>query len=77
MLVEMAVGDAYGAGFEYADPAFVRAHNQVKGYVRHPRHAIAPGACTDDTQMAVAIALAIVEEDPLTPAALAERFVAA
>lgn len=36
MLVELAVGDAYGAGFEYADPEFVTAHNTVAGYVQHP-----------------------------------------
>lgn len=44
MLLELAIGDAYGAGFEYADPDFVAAHNTLLGYVQHPRHrGILPG----------------------------------
>jgi len=75
MLLELAIGDAYGAGFEYADRAFVSAHNDLTGYVRHPRHRHSPGSYTDDTQMSLAIAEAIVEDDPWTPETLAERFV--
>ncbi|MGV9614234.1 ADP-ribosylglycohydrolase family protein [Nocardia xishanensis] len=78
MLVESAVGDAYGAGFEYADPAFVAAHNTLRGYAQHPRHlGIRPGAYTDDTQMTLAIAELLVAGDPWTPLELANRFVAA
>lgn len=56
MLLEIAIGDAYGAGFEYADSSYVRAKNNLVGYVRHPRHGIRPGHYTDDTQMSLAIA---------------------
>ncbi len=55
MLLEIAIGDAYGAGFEYVDASLVRARNNLAGYVRHPRHGIQPGNYTDDTQMSIAI----------------------
>lgn len=75
MLVELAIGDAYGAGFEYAPTDFVATHNTVSGYVQHPTHNIAPGAYTDDTQMSLAIAELLVAGTPWTPAALADKFV--
>lgn len=77
MLVELAIGDAYGAGFEYAPADVVARHNDLCGYVRHPKHAIRPGCYTDDTQMSIAVAEAVVAGDPWTREALAERFVAA
>ena len=77
MLVELAVGDAYGAGFEYVDADFIRAHNDLSRYVKHPRHAIVPGRYTDDTQMSLAIAEAIVSGEEWTPLVLADRFVGA
>lgn len=77
MLVELAIGDAYGAGFEYADATFVPAHNTLASYVQHPRHGIRPGCYTDDTQISLALAEAIVEGEAWTPERLAERFVAA
>src|SRR5689334_2267778 len=77
MLVELAIGDAYGAGFEYAPADVVARHNDLSGYVRHPKHAIPPGSYTDDTQMSIAVAEAVVAGEPWTREALAERFVAA
>ncbi len=77
MLIELAIGDAYGAGFEYAPDRFVREHNDLSHYIQHPRHGIVPGCYTDDTQMSIAIAEAIVEGDPWTPESLAQRFVTA
>jgi ADP-ribosyl-[dinitrogen reductase] hydrolase len=76
-LVELAVGDAYGAGFEYVSPALVRAHNDLTGYRAHPRHAIAPGNYTDDTQMSMAIAEALADGVDWTPLNLASKFVEA
>jgi ADP-ribosyl-[dinitrogen reductase] hydrolase len=76
MLLEIAVGDAYGAGMEYVDADFTREHNHLRSYVEHPRHAIAPGAYTDDTQLSLAIAEAIVDDAPWTREELADRFVA-
>ena len=42
MLVELAIGDAYGAGFEYAANRIVRERNNLSAYVQHPRHRIKP-----------------------------------
>jgi ADP-ribosylglycohydrolase len=75
MLLELAIGDAYGAGFEYAPDQLVRRHNTASGYVRHPKHDIAPGNYTDDTQMSLAIAEAIVSGELWTALHLANRFV--
>jgi len=75
MLLELAIGDAYGAGLEYASDAAIRKHNTAAYYVQHPRHNIRPGCYTDDTQMSVAIAEAIVSGERWTPVNLARRFV--
>lgn len=76
MLIELAIGDAYGACFEYADAGFVAAHNTLEGYVQHPTHRdLRPGCYTDDTQMTIAIAEALVSGEPWTTRRLATRFV--
>lgn len=56
MLLETAIGDAYGFGFEYADENLPR--NTLEGYVRHPTYgqSLQLGQYTDDTQMSLAIA---------------------
>ena len=77
MLLELAVGDAYGAGFEYASPQLIEACNDLSGYVQHPKHKIKPGSYTDDTQMSVAIAESIVSREPWTAEVLANSFVTA
>ncbi len=74
MLLELAVGDAYGAGFEYASE-MVERYNDLSRYVQHPRHQIKPGCYTDDTQMSLAIAETLVAQEPWTPEVLAHRFV--
>jgi len=76
MMVELAIGDAYGAAFEYAPATFVARHNTVEGYPKHPTHAgIEPGNYTDDTQMTLAVAELLAEGGSWTPLALADRFV--
>jgi ADP-ribosyl-[dinitrogen reductase] hydrolase len=75
MVVELAIGDAYGAGFEYAPTLFVKTHNDLSRYLQHPRHTILPGCYTDDTQMSIAIAEAILSTEPWTPQRLATLFV--
>ncbi len=76
MLLELAIGDAYGAGFEYADPQIVREYNNLSRFIQHPRHQIKPGCYTDDTQMSIAIAEALISQEPWTPELLASKFVA-
>jgi ADP-ribosylglycohydrolase len=75
MLLELAIGDAYGAGFEYVDAEMIRQQNTLSGYVKHPRHHIQPGSYTDDTQMSLAIVEAMVSGEPWKPVLLADRFV--
>ena len=38
MLLETAVGDAYGAGFEYVPDEIVRNHNDLSGYMQHQKY---------------------------------------
>jgi ADP-ribosylglycohydrolase len=75
MLLELAIGDAYGAGFEYVDADSIRAYNDLTRFVKHPRHAIWPGRYTDDTQMSIAIAEAVVSGVPWTRHVLAGKFI--
>ena len=74
MLLELALGDAYGAGFEYASE-MIQRHNDLTGFVQHPQHHIIPGSYTDDTQMSLAIAEAIISGKPWTADLLAQKFV--
>ena len=75
MLLELAIGDAYGAGFEYVDSELVERYNDLSNYVQHPRYQLGLGRYTDDTQMSLAIAETLVDRDPWTPEILAHRFV--
>jgi ADP-ribosyl-[dinitrogen reductase] hydrolase len=77
MLLELAIGDAYGAGFEFVDRETIELYNNLNGYRQHPHHEIQPGCYTDDTQMSLAIAEAIVSQEPWTPELLATKFVLA
>ncbi|NVJ10776.1 ADP-ribosylglycohydrolase family protein [Myxococcus sp. AM001] len=76
MLLELAVGDAYGAGFEYVSAERVLRDNDLSRYVEHPRPLLAPGSYTDDTQMSLAVAEAMLSGEPWTPQLLARYFVA-
>lgn len=84
MMLEIAIGDAYGACFEAAPPKFVNANNDLV-YQNHPRKLrkrledyipslVAPGAYTDDTQMAIAVAEAMLDDPEWTVEGLAGRF---
>src|SRR5687767_5485722 len=75
MLLELAIGDAYGAGFEYVDRQTIETHNDAAHYIAHPRHNIGSGRYTDDTQMSLAIAEAIVSGEDWTALNLATGFV--
>ncbi|MEM7375513.1 MAG: ADP-ribosylglycohydrolase family protein [Bacteroidota bacterium] len=75
MLLELAIGDAYGAGFEYAEAEFVHKNNTLS-YHHHPKHlAIKAGMYTDDTQMSLAIAELMLEGKAWTEINLADKFV--
>lgn len=75
MLLEIAVGDAYGAGFEYVSPSIVRAHNDLSAYVAHPKHKIGKGRYTDDTQMTLAVVEVLLCGQTATAQRFADAFV--
>jgi ADP-ribosyl-[dinitrogen reductase] hydrolase len=74
MLVQMAKGDAYGAGFEYAPGDFVLLYHRLLAYVQHPKHKLIPGVYTDDTQMSIANVEVILAGD-VSREALAQAYV--
>jgi ADP-ribosyl-[dinitrogen reductase] hydrolase len=75
MLLELAIGDAYGAGFEYVNRQLIQQFNDLNRYVQHPRHSTRPGQYTDDTLMTLAIVEAILSGEAWTPLNLAGHFV--
>ena len=75
-MLELAIGDAYGAAFEYVkDRDFIENNNLVQFYAKHPRHTHIPGTYTDDAQMSIAIAELILESPVWTPEIIAAKFV--
>jgi ADP-ribosylglycohydrolase len=77
LLVEIAIGDAYGAGFENAPERIIRQFNNLSGYISQPRHSVKAGEYTDDTQMSIAVAEAILSGERWTRALLARHFLQA
>lgn len=66
MLLEIAIGDAYGMGFEFAKKdALKERKNDGETYAPHPFHDIKPGHYTDDTQMSLAVAEVLLAQGPL------------
>ncbi len=76
MFLEMAIADAYGAGFEYARPDFVRRYNTLGNYIQHQKHKELKAGCyTDDTQMSIAIAELLIDGVKWEPLSIANKFV--
>jgi ADP-ribosylglycohydrolase len=77
MLVEAAIGDAYGVAFEVsASKEQILKHNNL-AYVRVHPSLIKKGCYTDDTQMMIAVSEAILSDEPWTKENLADHFVEA
>ncbi len=74
MLIELAIGDAYGAGYEFVDRKIITEGNTLE-YFKHPSHDIEKGYYTDDTQMSIAITELILEEKEFTNINIANKFV--
>lgn len=76
MFVEMAIGDAFGAGREFVTPPKkpTPQWNDGKTYLQHPRHPQTPGRYTDDTQMAIAVVEFMLSVKARTPRNLAKAF---
>lgn len=61
-LLACALGDAYGAGFEFVQSKFIAKHNRMQDYVSHPKFGQDPGRYTDDTQMAIGLCEHMLDE---------------
>jgi len=75
MLIHGAIGDAYGAGFEFAPMEKIKRYNTVSCYEQHPIFPEIQGKYTDDTQMSIAIAELLVSDAEWTPENIADKFV--
>lgn len=74
MLLEIAIGDAYGAGFEFSPRAKITQFNDLTAYHEHEL-GLSAGRYTDDTQMSLAIAELLIEGHPWSRETIAEKFV--
>ncbi len=74
MLLEIAIGDAYGAGFEFCDRDKIILSNTLAGYVPHEL-GIEAGHYTDDTQMSMAVSEVLLSQADLSSNAFADAFV--
>lgn len=75
MLVEAAIADSYGGQFEWGpSQEEIAQHNDLHYKMIQPG-LIKPGCYTDDTQMMLALAEALLENDPWTRESIADRFV--
>jgi len=74
VLLEIAVGDAYGAGFEFCGREKIERHNDLASYVPH-ECGMEAGRYTDDTQMSIAVAEVLLDSNDWTSDAFADAFV--
>ncbi len=74
MFVEIAIGDAYGAGFEFSNRDKIENHNSGKYFTQHDL-GIPAGKYTDDTQMSIAIAELLISNTEFTKETCANSFI--
>ena len=75
MLLEGVIGDAYGAGFEFAERTKIDTFNTVSKYETHPIFPEIKGRYTDDTQMSIALAELIISGKEWNALHIADSFV--
>lgn len=75
MLLEAAIGDAYGAGFEFQNQAYILKNNHLLKFHEHGMYPEIYKRYTDDTQMAIAVAELLIETTEWTPEKVADKFV--
>ena len=77
MVLDIAIADAYGAGFEFAKPeVLARRPNDFTRYFRHNLDDNLPGMYTDDTQMGLGLARWLLSVTPETLAKTQPRDIA-
>ncbi|KZN44953.1 ADP-ribosylglycohydrolase family protein [Pseudoalteromonas luteoviolacea] len=74
MLLEIAIGDAYRAGFEFSDREKVTRFNNLSAYHEHGL-GIASGHYTDDTQMSLALAELIIDGEAWDKHTITRKFI--
>lgn len=74
MLKEIAIADAYGAGFEFSSNEKIAQFNNLTCYCNHELYG-SRGKYTDDTQMSIAIAELIISEPIWNENLIASRFI--
>lgn len=77
IILSLAIGDAIGAGYEFVPQTVVESQNKLTAYRLHALDHNPPGYTTDDTQMSLAIAEAMLDNVEWTPLNIANYFVAA
>jgi len=76
ILVEGAVADAYGCCFEGLDREFINKYNNFKYLTIRNIPSLVPAGCyTDDTQMTIALAELMLEEENWVKENIADKFV--
>jgi ADP-ribosyl-[dinitrogen reductase] hydrolase len=75
MILEAAIGDAYGAGFEFQEIEYIKKYNDLTQYHEHGLYKEIYKRYTDDTQMAIAITELLLEEDVWNAEKVANKFV--
>jgi len=75
MILEGAIGDAYGAGFEFAEREKILKFNTITQYERHPKYHSIYKKYTDDTQMAIGITELLIEKKAFTKETVTEKFI--
>ena len=74
MLTEIAIADAYGAGFEFCSEDKIISLNNLELYSKHELYNIL-GKYTDDTQMSIAIVEFILSDQEWTKENIASKFI--
>ncbi len=74
MLLEIAIADAYGAGFEFSNTEKIEQHNTASYYSAHELYGFS-AKYTDDTQMSIAIAELMLSNENWTDTSIANQFV--
>jgi ADP-ribosyl-[dinitrogen reductase] hydrolase len=74
VLLEIAVADAYGSGFEFSSDEKISKCNDLTNYVEHDLYGMR-GKYTDDTQMSIAISELILSKSEWSDRDIASKFV--
>lgn len=74
MLTEIAIADAYGAGFEFCNEDKIISQNNLDLYSKHELYDIL-GKYTDDTQMSIAIVEFILSGQEWNKENIASKFI--